>query len=63
MQTTEFTALAEGLDGAPFSDLLQAAFYIPWALMQNNDFPAAIEMRKAFNVSGKYGYECSLGMY
>ncbi len=63
MQTSEFTALAEGLDGAPFSDLLQAAFYIPWALMQNNDFPAAIEMRKAFNVSGKYGYECSLGMY
>ncbi len=49
IQAGDFGTLSMNLNVAPAADLRQAALYIPWALMQNNEFNAAIDSRKAFN--------------
>jgi hypothetical protein len=32
----------------PFDDVRQACFYIPWALLQSDDFTAAVAARKEY---------------
>lgn len=49
IQAGDFATLSMNLNVAPAADLRQAGLYIPWALMQNNEFNAAIDSRKAYN--------------
>ncbi len=49
IQAGEFAALSDGLSVPPFADLRAAALYIPWALLQRDDFTTAVDARKAFN--------------
>lgn len=40
--------LSQVLVQPPFDDVRQACFYIPWALLQSDDFTAAVAARKAY---------------
>eukprot|EP00878_Enallax_costatus_P017598 GHUV01018490.1.p1 GENE.GHUV01018490.1~~GHUV01018490.1.p1 ORF type:complete len:191 (+),score=60.56 GHUV01018490.1:76-573(+) len=44
----DWIALSQVLVQPPFDDVRQACFYIPWALLQSDDFTAAVAARKAF---------------
>lgn len=48
IQTGNYFNLAQNLNVAPAADLRQAALHIPWALLQNNEYNAAVDTRKAY---------------
>lgn len=45
----DYSSLSDDLNVAPFADLRQAALFIPWALLQRDDFSTAVDARKAYN--------------
>lgn len=49
LRNGEYLRLSQGLSHEPFSNVRAAALYLPWALLQNNEFAAASECRKAYN--------------
>jgi len=49
IQNSRYTELEQDLKEGQFADLRQAAMYIPWALLQRDDFTAATDARKAYN--------------
>lgn len=48
IQAGEWIAFSQLLQEAPFDAVRQACFYIPWALLQSDDFDAAVAARKAY---------------
>jgi hypothetical protein len=45
---SDFIGLAEMVPKRPIDDLRQAAFYIPWALLQLDDYTSSVACRKAY---------------
>lgn len=48
IQTGKYDILSIDLNLAPMADLRQAALYLPWALLQNYDYAAAVDAMKAY---------------
>lgn len=46
--TGSYDTLALSLDAASMADIRQATLYLPWGLMQNSEYGAAVESFKAF---------------
>jgi hypothetical protein len=44
----DWTGLAKLLVQPPFDDVRAAAFFLPWALMQADDYAAAVDVRKGY---------------
>ncbi|MEW5315882.1 MAG: hypothetical protein WDW38_007281 [Sanguina aurantia] len=49
LRNGEYLQLSQDLSHEPFSNVRAAALYLSWALLQNNEFVAASECRKAYN--------------
>jgi hypothetical protein len=46
--SSDWTGLARLLVQPPFDDVRAAAFFLPWSLMQVDDYAAAVEVRKGY---------------
>ena len=46
--TGDWTGLARLLVQPPFDDVRAAAFYLPWSLLQADDYAAAVDVRKGY---------------